>query len=271
MENNYSNTTFLECLFTQLWKRFETYIPAYITANHITIVGQLFHVASYLLYLQEYFLYASISYFIYVQLDGIDGIIARKRNQQSRIGEWLDHMFDSLSIAIMYSISQRLNIGFFFIAYTISYVLMHIEDIIAGKIRYNAGCIGAMEIQLLISGLLLFAELPYIIVLFINLNALIIFPNLYLGYKSTNGSSHYLICSLLITTYTLYMYSIINIPLLMLPNIAAVNSHLTNNLYLFYYRIVLYFFVSFIDCDWIYIIILVYEMLYYPKHYLFME
>ena len=207
-------------------------------------------------------------------MDGIDGIVARRRNQQSRLGEWLDHIFDSIDIAIMYSVSNRLRIGYFFIAYIINFVLMHIEHIITGKIRYSNGYIGAMEVQILTSGLLLFDKIPNAIVFFININAFIGFQNLYIGYRATKCSIHYTICSILIIIYTFFIYATSNSPhiTLTLVNIAAVNSHLTDNLYHFYYRIIFYLLVSILNSNYYLLYTLLFhEMFYYPIYYLILN
>lgn len=84
------------------WRYLETLFPAYVAANTISIVGFLIIVYSFYLCYSFHHLYPRLiecfvilSAFVYVNLDAIDGIHARRTKNASPMGELIDHVCDS--------------------------------------------------------------------------------------------------------------------------------------------------------------------------------
>jgi len=200
--------TLLELQLVRLWSAMEHCIPSCVTANHITTIGQLFHFASFLFYDNGWNYSASLSYFIYIHCDGVDGVVARKRMQQSYFGEWLDHTFDTTTIAVYYLLGTRLGVMPHFYMFYISYILGHIEHYISGKMRYNTSYFGINETQFTVCALLLFNSIPWQISLFINISTIGLFvENVLTGHSNCNNRVYMeclckLICVSLFAAYT---------------------------------------------------------------------
>jgi len=103
---------FYDNYYIYLLKYIQKYIPKYILPNFITIIN--FILINTLFYNK---LYTNINYLtliliIYWLFDNLDGIHARKTNQTSKLGEILDHCFDSIIIIFIYNIlCNLLNIN----------------------------------------------------------------------------------------------------------------------------------------------------------------
>jgi len=80
--------------YKPLFEKIQTYIPRSITPNTITIVNFLLLVYFYNSDLYKNPKIFSLFLFIFWILDGIDGVHARATNQQSKLGEVLDHALD---------------------------------------------------------------------------------------------------------------------------------------------------------------------------------
>ena len=101
------NTDILgESYTTQLFhkpffEKIQSYIPENITPNQITITNFILLIYFYNtdLYKNPYIF--SIFIFIFVILDGVDGVHARATNQKSKLGELLDHGLDPIRSIIL--------------------------------------------------------------------------------------------------------------------------------------------------------------------------
>ncbi len=96
-----------EYLLPFIWRPISRFIPPKLTPNTITITGFVFMLMSGVfvwLALREtpyYFLLAALCLIIYMAGDNLDGIHARKTNQSSPLGEFLDHWLDSISFVVI--------------------------------------------------------------------------------------------------------------------------------------------------------------------------
>ena len=80
--------------------------PKSITPNSLTFISFIvFLIASYLLITSNNIVTSSLATILFLfqyALDSADGVLARLRNQSSKVGEWLDHSLDGLRIVILH-------------------------------------------------------------------------------------------------------------------------------------------------------------------------
>ena len=87
-----------------------TKIGAYTITTSFLIVGIL---ASYLIYINENLVLAAILILVKSMLDAADGEIARRRNEPSMVGRYLDSVFDFIiNLLLFYSIAHVFNQNF---------------------------------------------------------------------------------------------------------------------------------------------------------------
>jgi phosphatidylglycerophosphate synthase len=90
-----------------LWNPFSKYIPARITPNSITLTGfslSILSVFFVFLSLNGYrwcLIFAALCVFLYMACDNLDGIHARRTGQTSKLGEFLDHWFDTFNTTLL--------------------------------------------------------------------------------------------------------------------------------------------------------------------------
>lgn len=82
--------------YKPFFEKVQTYIPSQITPNMITITNSILLIYLYKskLYYNNYIF--AFFQFIFLLLDYVDGIHARKTNRQSKLGEILDHAIDPI-------------------------------------------------------------------------------------------------------------------------------------------------------------------------------
>ncbi len=78
-----------------------TYKHLRLTANHLTILSQIFHIYSVIFLFEHQYLFI-LSYSFHILIDGIDGYYAKVTNSTSNVGNILDHGGDFLgSMALL--------------------------------------------------------------------------------------------------------------------------------------------------------------------------
>lgn len=97
---------FLTKYYRIIWNNISNIIPKYIHPNIITLMGLFIIIFGY--YLANVFnnysnIFMSLAIIGYTLTDGIDGIHARKTNQTSIIGEYMDHLIDLIVYGIISS------------------------------------------------------------------------------------------------------------------------------------------------------------------------
>ena len=89
------DSSMLYKIYFKFWDWFQSYIPKYIHPNLITLFGIFFIIFGYTCYNLKYSnLIMGIGILVYMNMDSIDGIHARKTKQISIIGEYFDHLGD---------------------------------------------------------------------------------------------------------------------------------------------------------------------------------
>lgn len=95
-------------LLKWVWHPIVDHLPAKLTPNTITIFGFLCMVSSsFFIWLGVQkqkpwgFAVAAFLVFIYMACDNVDGVHARRTKQSSKLGEYLDHWFDSINALVL--------------------------------------------------------------------------------------------------------------------------------------------------------------------------
>ena len=109
-------------LYYSIEKISDTIYNLNITPNIITLLGLIIGlISAYFLY-EKKIIYCVILWFISYYLDLLDGYIARKYNQGSKLGGWFDHISDIIKfilyLYVLY-LHNKINIIYIFILITI--------------------------------------------------------------------------------------------------------------------------------------------------------
>ncbi|MCB9257800.1 MAG: CDP-alcohol phosphatidyltransferase family protein [Ignavibacteriales bacterium] len=100
-----------------------TKIGAYSITFSFLVIGLL---ASYLIFVRQFMIYAAILILVKSLLDAADGEIARQRNQLSMVGRYLDSIFDFIvNVALILSIAHGLDSNLIIVSSTI--ILFHLQ------------------------------------------------------------------------------------------------------------------------------------------------
>ncbi len=106
-----------------------------LTPNQITLIAFLFRIITAIMFLQRYFIWGSIFYYLAYVLDCVDGSVARLTNKTSNFGRYLDHVSD-LTGDIVVLISLAYSVGIPFKPLVLAMMFMHITE---NFISYLAG------------------------------------------------------------------------------------------------------------------------------------
>ncbi|NUM35407.1 MAG: CDP-alcohol phosphatidyltransferase family protein [Candidatus Brocadiae bacterium] len=95
-------------LLKWIWNPIVRILPARLKPNTITVIGVIsMIIGTFFFWLAIHhemrwgFLLAAFSVFIYMACDNVDGPHARNTKQSSRLGEFLDHWFDSINALLI--------------------------------------------------------------------------------------------------------------------------------------------------------------------------
>lgn len=95
-------------LLKWIWTPIVKLLPAKLKPNTITVFGIVFmFISTFFMWLAIYqemqwaFFVAAIFVFLYMACDNVDGPHARNTKQSSRLGEFLDHWFDSINALLL--------------------------------------------------------------------------------------------------------------------------------------------------------------------------
>ena len=104
--NNYKykniDKSFLTPYYNVFWNYCQKFIPEFIHPNIITLSGLASIITSYYFSNSKYSNYImAFGTFFYFTVDAIDGIHARKTNQCSIIGEYVDHLIDLVNMGMI--------------------------------------------------------------------------------------------------------------------------------------------------------------------------
>ena len=144
------------------------FVPRWMTANCITSIGVVIcFLAGVSLVLTEYsvvFYYvAAVLFFLTWVTDTLDGVVARARNQMSRLGHYLDHYGDSwaiifIGLGLYLSKGSHVLIGFIC---CVIYLMLQIDGHIKVQITniLELPAFGPTEIRLVIFLAIIFAAI----------------------------------------------------------------------------------------------------------------
>lgn len=154
MENllNYKNyryasedNTYLTKIYSKFWRKIQIFIPSNIHPNLLTVMGLCSVILGYIL--RNYpngNLYMGLGVFLYMNLDGLDGIHARTIKQTSIIGEYFDHLIDlsnmgMIAIGLMeqFGIKNHLTKNILMCGLSFIFMLPHYEAIYTSKMIFK--------------------------------------------------------------------------------------------------------------------------------------
>jgi phosphatidylglycerophosphate synthase len=222
--------------YKPLFEKIQTYIPRSITPNSITIANFLLLIYFYNSDLYKNPKLFSLFIFIFTILDGVDGIHARATNQQSKLGEILDHGLDPVRNIILITLLFKLfkipdtykNI--ILILFILNNNIFHLVAKYTKKYSYGTKyfSVDDASVVLMILPLLTLIKLPKInnnifyvfcaILLFYALYQIKLLKNYnvsktdiliflivnYLSYLHTNNMTNLLLINFLYPVYTIY-------------------------------------------------------------------
>ena len=97
----------LPLLKPRVWEPIVGYIPAWVSANSISLVGSLFALAALIVALQTdpaqpgWYALSGLFVFIYTNLDNLDGAHARRTGRCAPMGEFIDHWLDTANSGVV--------------------------------------------------------------------------------------------------------------------------------------------------------------------------
>jgi phosphatidylglycerophosphate synthase len=140
-------------------------LPAWLSPNTMTLLGSFFAWASFavLLVLQPedstWFLVPALMNFLYLSLDNMDGMQARRANRSSPLGEFLDHWSDGFNTGLMvfgYGVAMKTPPWFVVLMLSLvctAYFSCFWEQEVTGRLYFGKG--GSIEGVMYIVGMYL--------------------------------------------------------------------------------------------------------------------
>lgn len=153
------DNTFLTQKYRVFWNFIQKFIPKYVHPNIITLFGLISIIfGHYMMKTYSSNITMGICVWLYLNFDGLDGIHARKTNNTSIIGEYLDHIIDLINTGLIVDcLSNQLGLNLmysniFAVIISCGYITTHYESVVTGKIKFE----GATDVSLLLTLITMF-------------------------------------------------------------------------------------------------------------------
>lgn len=144
---NYKYESCCDCFMDKYLKKGYSMvkIPNYIHPNIVTLSGLLFMMLGYTLStFSGGNLFFGLGVFLYMSCDYLDGMHARRTNQSSIIGEYLDHLVDLVVVALIadgvmdnHGITNNFNKSMIILLSNLNFMVCHFKSIKYGYISFN--------------------------------------------------------------------------------------------------------------------------------------
>ena len=162
---NYKYESCCDCFMDKYLKKGYSLvkIPNYIHPNIVTLSGLLFMLLGYsMTALPGGNLFFGLGVFLYMSCDYLDGMHARRTNQSSIIGEYLDHLVDLAVVTLIadgimdnHGITNNFNKSMIILLSNLNFMLCHFKSIKYGYISFNCNPFNFTDTNSLLLGTIL--------------------------------------------------------------------------------------------------------------------